>query len=117
MSSNNNYKTDGTGHLHERVAVVTGSSSGIGRAIALALAREGAYVICSDLRAEASQDGFEEDKDTPTHIVIRKNGGVSDYCNCDIGKTENVFHLIEFAVEVSTPIDLLVTFAIVKIGR
>src|SRR4051794_3674576 len=36
--------------LQDKVAVVTGSSSGNGRAIALALAAEGAAVVCSDLR-------------------------------------------------------------------
>ena len=34
--------------LANRVAVITGSSSGIGRAITLALASEGASVVCSD---------------------------------------------------------------------
>ncbi|KAL2829113.1 hypothetical protein BJY01DRAFT_240731 [Aspergillus pseudoustus] len=42
-----------------RVAVVTGSSSGNGRAIALALATEGASVICSDLTPEVCSRGYE----------------------------------------------------------
>lgn len=41
------------GKLQDKVAVVTGSSSGNGRAIALALAAEGAAVVCSDIRREA----------------------------------------------------------------
>jgi NAD(P)-dependent dehydrogenase (short-subunit alcohol dehydrogenase family) len=40
------------GKLQDKVAVVTGSSSGNGRAIALALAAEGAAVVCSDIRRE-----------------------------------------------------------------
>jgi NAD(P)-dependent dehydrogenase (short-subunit alcohol dehydrogenase family) len=98
------YKLDGSGRLHERVAIVTGSSSGMGRAIALALAREGATVVCSDLKPEAAKGGFEEDKDIPTHTVIRNNGGKSHFQKCDMGKTEEIFSLVEFAVKVSLPL-------------
>ena len=47
--------------LAAKVAVVTGSSSGNGRAIALALAAEGAAVVCSDIRREAREGGYETD--------------------------------------------------------
>lgn len=40
------------GRLSERVAVVTGSSSGLGRAIAIRLAADGAAVVISDLRSD-----------------------------------------------------------------
>lgn len=66
MAPSLKYKFDGSGSLHERVAIVTGASSGMGRGIALALAREGAHVVCSDLIPDARPDGFEEDKDIPT---------------------------------------------------
>jgi NAD(P)-dependent dehydrogenase (short-subunit alcohol dehydrogenase family) len=57
--------------LLDKVAVVTGSSSGNGRAIALALAAEGASVVCSDIRREAREGGYEGDILTPTDDVIR----------------------------------------------
>lgn len=95
-----NYKNDGTGRLHHRVSIVTGSASGIGRAIALALAREGAYVVCADLVPDARSDGFEEDRDIPTHTVINNNGGKSIYQKCDMGKTEEIFTLIDVTVKV-----------------
>ena len=60
------------GRLTDKVAVVTGSSSGNGRAIALALAAEGAAVVCSDIRREAREGGYETDIDTPTDDVIRR---------------------------------------------
>ena len=40
--------------MHGRIAVVTGGASGIGRAISLAFAREGARVAVLDLRADAA---------------------------------------------------------------
>jgi NAD(P)-dependent dehydrogenase (short-subunit alcohol dehydrogenase family) len=61
--------------LLDKVAVITGSSSGNGRAIALALAAEGASVVCSDIRREAREGGYEGDILTPTDDVIRANGG------------------------------------------
>jgi NAD(P)-dependent dehydrogenase (short-subunit alcohol dehydrogenase family) len=96
------YKPDGSGPLHQRVAIVTGASSGMGRGIALALAREGAYVICSDLKPEAAQHGFEEDRHIPTHEVIANNGGKSAYIKCDMGVTKEIFDLIPFAVKIKS---------------
>lgn len=95
------YKNDGSGRLHGRVAIVTGSSSGMGRAIALGLAREGACVICSDLKPEAASAGFEADKDIPTHEVIRNAGGKSSFTKCDMSITQEIWKLVEDTVKVS----------------
>lgn len=86
--------------LEGRVAIVTGSSSGMGRAIALALAAEGAHVVCSDLRPDASRNGFETDKHIPTHEVISQNGGQSAFQKCDMGKTDDIVNLMTFTVDV-----------------
>ena len=45
--------------LKGQVAIVTGASSGFGSAIALKFAAEGAKVVCSDIKREANQKGFE----------------------------------------------------------
>jgi NAD(P)-dependent dehydrogenase (short-subunit alcohol dehydrogenase family) len=63
-----------------RIAVVTGSSSGNGRAIALALAKEGASVVCSDLAPTVREGGYEKNID-PTHEVITSMGGKSVFHN------------------------------------
>jgi NAD(P)-dependent dehydrogenase (short-subunit alcohol dehydrogenase family) len=101
MSANTTYKLDGTGRLHQRVAIVTGSSSGLGRAIALALAREGAYVVCSDRVPNARQDGFEEDKHINTDEVITNNGGKACFQKCDLMIVSEIVALIASAVKVS----------------
>ena len=42
--------------LEDRVAVITGAGSGIGRAMALCFAREGAHVVASDIDLQACEE-------------------------------------------------------------
>lgn len=105
------YKNDGTGRLHQRVAIVTGSSSGMGRAIALSLAREGAYVMCADLKPEAAQHGFEADREIPTYQVIQNNGGQSAFMKCDMGVTKEIWALVDETVNKFSKLDILVNNA------
>src|SRR5437763_9350761 len=65
-----------------KVALVTGSSSGNGRAIALRFAREGAAVQCVDLRPEPIEGGF--DGPTPTHERIAAEAGAAAFSHCDV---------------------------------
>jgi NAD(P)-dependent dehydrogenase (short-subunit alcohol dehydrogenase family) len=71
--------------LEGRVALVTGGGSGIGRASAIAFAREGAQVVVSDV----NQDGGEETVDLITEL-----GGESTFFPADVSDGEHVARLV-----------------------
>jgi NAD(P)-dependent dehydrogenase (short-subunit alcohol dehydrogenase family) len=81
-----------------RVAIVTGSSSGNGRAIAILLATEGALVVCSDLSPGVRAGGYEEDN-TPTHELIVKKDGKSVFHKADVSSEDDIKSLVEFSVK------------------
>jgi len=70
-----------TGLLEGKVALVTGASSGIGRATALAFAREGARVVFSDVNAEGGEE---------TVSMISKAGGEGIFVHADVSKAADV---------------------------
>lgn len=88
----------GSGRLRNKVAIVTGSSSGLGRAITLAYAREGAHVVCADLQPTAKID-IKDEAHKATHEVVQQNGGESIFVKCDVGDSEDVKNLVEKAVQ------------------
>lgn len=71
--------------LEGRVALVTGGGSGIGRASAVAFAREGARVVVSDV----DRDGGEE-----TVRLIEEVGGESTFVPADVADGEQVARLV-----------------------
>ena len=52
-----------TGRLTEKVAVITGAASGIGRAAALLFAREGAKLVLADINQEGLKESFKNATD------------------------------------------------------
>ncbi len=99
------------GKLDGRVAVVTGASSGNGRATALALAREGAAVVSADLRPDPAIGGFEGAGSLPTHEQIEDLGGVASYVRADVTSPEEMDALGQQAVERHGRIDIWVNNA------
>lgn len=84
--------------LENKVAIITDSSSGIGRDIALRYAREGAKVVCADLVPESRAKNPDEHVGS-THEVIRQAGGEAIFQQTDVGDSSQVESLVKSAVE------------------
>ena len=88
--------------LHDRVALVTGSAAGVGRAIAEALLNEGAKVTLNDVNDSLLKSTFDEmkDKGFPVHAI-----------NADISKREEVAAMKDEIIQHFGRIDILVNNA------
>lgn len=75
--------------LQNKVALVTGAGSGIGKAIAEAFAREGAKVVISDINEEHGNE---------TVAAINNNGGEAFFFKADSGSAEDNKKLVEATV-------------------
>jgi NAD(P)-dependent dehydrogenase (short-subunit alcohol dehydrogenase family) len=95
------------GRLTGKVAIVTGSSSGIGRAIALQYAREGAKVVCADLRRGA-RVGMPEETEHCTDEKIQKEGGDAIFVETDVSQTEDFEALLQKSVQTFGRLDMYV---------
>jgi NAD(P)-dependent dehydrogenase (short-subunit alcohol dehydrogenase family) len=84
--------------LKDRVAIVTGAASGIGRAAALALADAGAALIVADLNEDGAQDVAES---------IRQAGGQAAAQVVDVGHEESIREMVAAAVHRFGGLDVL----------
>src|SRR5579871_5400119 len=97
-------------------AVVTGSSSGNGRAIALAFASEGAAVVCADRRRDPLPGNYDEEPDASTDVLIAKRGGRSIFVETDVLKIDRIERCVATCVEKFGRIDVMVNNAGVFAG-
>ena len=88
--------------LNGRTALVTGATSNIGRAIAVAYAAEGAHVVVS---------GRSKDRGDQVVAEIRANGGRADFVAADLGTAAGARALADEATRVLGRIDILVNNA------
>lgn len=93
----------GTGKLDGKVAIVTGGDSGIGRAVAIAFAKEGAKVAIAYLN--------EHDDAKETESLVRKEGGDCLLVAGDIGKEEFCKKLVQKTVGRFGGLDILINNA------
>lgn len=88
--------------LENKVAVITGAASGIGKEIALLYAEEGASVVVSDMNEAGAQDVVKE---------IEGNGGKAIAVAANVSKEDDVQNMIDTAVETFGSLDILVNNA------
>jgi NAD(P)-dependent dehydrogenase (short-subunit alcohol dehydrogenase family) len=86
----------------DKVCLITGGGSGIGRATCERLAREGGRVLVADLNEEHGSDTVE---------TIRSAGGEAVFVRTDVGNADDIQHSIGVAIEKWNTIDVLVNDA------
>jgi NAD(P)-dependent dehydrogenase (short-subunit alcohol dehydrogenase family) len=88
--------------LANKVCVITGAGSGIGRATALLFAREGASVVVADIKVPAAEETVQQ---------IRQAGGTATAVEVDVSNAASVQHMFQKTLEVYGRLDVLVNNA------
>jgi len=84
--------------LEDKVAIVTGAASGIGRGIALSLAKMGAFVAALDI---------DETRGATTAKEIEARGGEAVFLKCDVGSSAACRSAVATILELSGKVDIL----------
>ncbi|MFT6796733.1 MAG: NAD(P)-dependent dehydrogenase (short-subunit alcohol dehydrogenase family) [Maribacter sp.] len=86
----------------DKVVLITGSSSGIGRGAALTFAAQGAKVVLASRSQDANQELLDE---------IKKNGGSAIFVKTDITKTEDIANMVKRTISEYGKLDIAVNNA------
>lgn len=95
------------GMLDNKVGIVTGAGQGIGRAIALSYASEGAQVVVAD---------FNEEMGRETVRLIEESGGTAAFSFGDVSKEESVKAMVDVAVSTYGRLDIACNSAALSRG-
>lgn len=95
----------GSGRLRDKKALITGGDSGIGRAVAIAFAREGADVMIAYLDESEDQDAHE------TQRLVEEAGRACELFRGDLADPKNCKELVRRTVKAFGRIDVLVNNA------
>src|SRR3954467_3127019 len=79
-----------SGSFKGKVAFITGAANGIGRAAALAFAREGASVVIADVAEQGNQE---------TARLVEEAGGRAQAVRCDVSRADDIKAALEKALE------------------
>ncbi len=90
------------GRLEDKVAIITGAATGIGRAGARLFAQEGASVVVADRNAPEAEK---------TVAMIKENGGDAIYVETDVSKADQVQNMVAKALDQYGKLDVLVNDA------
>src|SRR5215217_1799453 len=88
--------------LHDKIAIVTGASQGIGRAIALGLAQAGAHVVL------AKHPEGRQDEITQVQSEIERLGRKSIIQVTDVARVDDVRRMVDTAKDAFGRVDILV---------